>query len=275
VPPVVPPLPGPIGNLSPNGPTGLTLAGGVGESRDFVPEGTVWGYTLGDPRIDIHLLSIMTSDGVKAVGPDGRVLLSTTFGWPAERKPVPGAPPELRLGTPTDAQTARIGCEFVFELPHGSFVHTDPDNVVNLIATKADGQPLPAWLSFDDISGIFSGTPPAGSVALDVLVVARDQEGRESQQTFRLNFTAGDGAQPCPANLTRPEVDSMPLPDETGADAGYAGAIVAAAPERSSTSRGAISFGEQLKAAKPRHAEGFARFLDTQGTQRNVVRPVA
>jgi hypothetical protein len=218
-------------------------------------------------------LSIMTANGVRAVGPDGQVLESTTFGWPAERKPVHGATAELRLGTPNAAQTFAIGCEFVFELPHQSFVHTDPDMVVNLIATKPDGQPLPAWLSFDDISGIFSGTPPVGTGELDVLVVARDQEGRESQQTLHFNFTAGDGAQHCPAGSPSPERDVTPAPDRVDADAGFTDAMAAAAPEHSSASPGALSFAEQLKAAKPRHAAGFARFLDTQTAKRNVVRP--
>ncbi len=51
----------------------------------------------------------------------------------------------------------------------------------------ASGAPLPSWLSFDGVSGQFSGTPPEGlSGEIELEVTAKDTEGREAQVTFRL-----------------------------------------------------------------------------------------
>ena len=277
LPPIGGPLPEPGNNPSPvGGPTGFVIAGGTGGTGgDFVPTGgTIRLPAFGDTQLNLNVFSVITAGGIKTVGPDGQLLQSTTFGWPAERQAVPGATRELRLGAPIGAQTFQLGSEFVFELPRGSFIHTDPDNIVNLIATRPDGQPLPAWLSFDDISGIFSGTPPAGTGSIDVLVVARDQEGHESQQTFRMNFTANTGAQWSPAEVVRLALDATPATD---ADTVVADAMViaAAAPERATTKPGAMPFGEQLKAAKPRHAAAFTHFLDTQAAKRTDGRPAS
>ena len=269
LPPIGGPLPGPGNNLPPiGGPTGFDLAGGLGD-ENFRPGESVW-RPYGNHEIEINLLPTGMSYSGKTVGPDGRLLESTTFGWPADRQAAPGAARDLRLGAPIGTQTFRLGSQFVFELPRGSFIHTDPDNIVNLIATTADGQPLPAWLSFDDISGIFSGTPPLGAVALDVLVVARDQDGREAQQTFRMNFVAGETTQWRPLDLQQLEA-ALARATATGGD--VAGADIALQPH--SVRLGATPFAEQLKAAKPQHDTAFARLLNAQTAKRGLVRPAS
>ncbi|MDR0571830.1 MAG: putative Ig domain-containing protein, partial [Rickettsiales bacterium] len=49
-----------------------------------------------------------------------------------------------------------------FVLPTDLF--TDPDDSqLTYYATLANGEPLPQWLSFDQITGLFAGTPPLGS----------------------------------------------------------------------------------------------------------------
>jgi hypothetical protein len=74
-----------------------------------------------------------------------------------------------------------------FTLPRDAFVGTAPGLQLTLVATQADGKPLPAWLSFDPATGHFEGTPPAGGVpSVDVRVIAHDAAGHEAVQVFKL-----------------------------------------------------------------------------------------
>jgi hypothetical protein len=72
-------------------------------------------------------------------------------------------------------------------VPEDAFAHTDPSAVVHLDARLADGRPLPAWLSFEGVRGVFSGFPPEGlQGSLEIEVIARDTEGREARTQFVL-----------------------------------------------------------------------------------------
>jgi hypothetical protein len=72
-------------------------------------------------------------------------------------------------------------------IPADAFAHTDPNAIVQLQAAQMNGQPLPAWVSFDAASGKFKVQPPAGaSGELYIKVVARDAQGREAVATFRI-----------------------------------------------------------------------------------------
>ena len=74
-----------------------------------------------------------------------------------------------------------------FRVPADAFAHTNPSAVVLLDARLENGAPLPSWLSFDGVSGQFSGTPPEGmrgEIAIEV--TAKDNEGREARASFRL-----------------------------------------------------------------------------------------
>lgn len=54
-------------------------------------------------------------------------------------------------------------------------------------ARQADGRTLPAWLSFNPVSGRFEGSPPPGfSGELRIQVIARDSQGREARTVFTL-----------------------------------------------------------------------------------------
>ena len=77
----------------------------------------------------------------------------------------------------------------VLRVPGDAFAHTDPAARVYLEARLANGAPLPGWLKFDGLRGIFSGTPPEGvDGTLEVEVVARDTEGREARTKFTLEI---------------------------------------------------------------------------------------
>jgi hypothetical protein len=80
-----------------------------------------------------------------------------------------------------------FGADGFARVPQDAFAHTDPKAIVQLEARMINGAPLPAWLQFSGTSGLFRGTPPDGfRGTLEILVIARDSEGREARTTFEL-----------------------------------------------------------------------------------------
>ncbi len=56
---------------------------------------------------------------------------------------------------------------------------------LTLVATLANGSPLPAWLSFDATTRTFSGNPPDGAAGtVSVKLTAKDASGLEASDTF-------------------------------------------------------------------------------------------
>lgn len=93
----------------------------------------------------------------------------------------------LLASAPIQDLTVRSGGRIDFQLGADTFVHGVPGTVLQLSARTADGRPLPAWLRFDARTGRFEGVPPSGfSGTLAVQVMARDAQGREALQTFRI-----------------------------------------------------------------------------------------
>ncbi|GLR13422.1 hypothetical protein GCM10007907_22120 [Chitinimonas prasina] len=87
-------------------------------------------------------------------------------------------------------QTATADTPFTLPLLAGLF--SDPDgDVLSHTVTLADGSPLPAWLSFDAVTGVLSGTPGnAQAGGLDLLVVATDTAGLRATVPFKLQVLA-------------------------------------------------------------------------------------
>ncbi|MDY0300215.1 MAG: DUF4347 domain-containing protein [Trichlorobacter sp.] len=80
-----------------------------------------------------------------------------------------------------------------FNLPTGTFRHSEADAKVALEATLADGRPLPNWLTFDADSGRFVGKPPKdASGVVDLKVTARDDKGNVAHTQFLLRVTSED-----------------------------------------------------------------------------------
>ncbi|CAM4188485.1 YDG domain-containing protein [Comamonas aquatilis] len=82
----------------------------------------------------------------------------------------------------------RPATPFTFALPKDTFVHSNSAEPLSIEARLADGQPLPSWLRFDVQGWVFSGMPPEGSSALDVVVIARDASGHRAQTQVQLSF---------------------------------------------------------------------------------------
>jgi Ca2+-binding RTX toxin-like protein len=85
------------------------------------------------------------------------------------------------------AQSARENDAFAFELPAATFADADAGDSLALSARLANGDPLPAWLSFDAATGRLIGTPAhADAGELQIVVTATDLAGAAVSQTFAL-----------------------------------------------------------------------------------------
>ncbi|NIC43608.1 hypothetical protein, partial [Aquabacterium sp. A08] len=103
-------------------------------------------------------------------------------------------PPNLTLANAVTDQFADPGTESRFAIPYDTFAHTKADAQITLLAKLQDGSDLPSWVVFDPQSGTFTVNPPAdlpeAQRELKLMVIARDQEGREAVAPFR--FFVGD-----------------------------------------------------------------------------------
>ncbi|MFT3858106.1 MAG: Ig-like domain-containing protein [Aquabacterium sp.] len=78
------------------------------------------------------------------------------------------------------------GSRISFAVPADTFAQTNPQARVTLAAMRADGRPLPAWLSFNPQTGRFEGTPPPGTGDVTIRVIARDAQGHEAVTVFKI-----------------------------------------------------------------------------------------
>ncbi len=78
----------------------------------------------------------------------------------------------------------------------------------NLSATLADDSALPAWISFDPILGVFSGTPPLEVTMLQVKVTASTPTMPSTSDIFTLKtakpIKRGENDDPMPGGMPRP-----------------------------------------------------------------------
>jgi hypothetical protein len=147
-----------------------------------------------------------------------------------------------------------VGQVLDFRVPGEAFAHTNKNAIVNLDAYLVDGSPLPEWLDFDPISGRFAGKLPTGAPdTLEIKVIARDNEGRETSTTFIIHIRSEKIS---PANQ-RGAADGT---DGSAHHADAASALAAAklaaakAPEKPAAAR---SFRDQLADAKRGSASPF------------------
>ncbi|MGH8661837.1 MAG: putative Ig domain-containing protein, partial [Burkholderiales bacterium] len=91
------------------------------------------------------------------------------------------------LDGPIADQSAQEDAAFSFTLPAGTFVDADAGDALAFSAARADGSPMPGWLSFEGATQSFSGTPTNDDVgAFDVSVTATDAGGLSASDTFTL-----------------------------------------------------------------------------------------
>lgn len=84
------------------------------------------------------------------------------------------------------AQTISQGSAFTLDVS-GNFTDDDPGDTLTLAATRADNTALPAWLTFNASTGVFSGTPGNGDVGtVSVKVTATDTGNASVTETFNI-----------------------------------------------------------------------------------------
>ncbi|MBS0337960.1 MAG: putative Ig domain-containing protein [Proteobacteria bacterium] len=167
-----------------------------------------------------------------------------------------------------------------YRIPADAFGHTDPAAIVRLDARSADGSPLPPWLQFDALTGTFRGMPPGGArTLLEIVLTARDEEGREANIAFTLELgvKAGEG-EPVKADgdrapaepRARADLDDGDLEKVAGdaADADAGDAPAKAKVEKAKPARaGAVPFAEQVLAAKTARDPLLAKILGAKDKQ--------
>ena len=105
------------------------------------------------------------------------------------------------LSNPIPDQTISTGAAWSYTLPAATFSDPDPADILTYSASKADGSPLPAWLSFNASTRTFSGTPAdADAASLNLRVTATDPHGASISDSFSL--TVSDTAPPLITRIT-------------------------------------------------------------------------
>jgi Ca2+-binding RTX toxin-like protein len=95
------------------------------------------------------------------------------------------------LSTPPADQTATENSPFSYLLPATTFEDIDVGDSLRYDAALTDGSGLPGWLSFDDATGAFSGTPGSGDAgSLVIRITATDLAGATAETVFTLNVGA-------------------------------------------------------------------------------------
>ena len=124
-------------------------------------------------------------------------------------------------------------------VPHDAFADTKANATVTLAAQQLNGAALPSWMSFNPQTGTFEGTPPPGFKGeVVVKVIARDNDGREAVQTFKI--VVGEG------NQGRTEPGGEQGQPQGGQ--GRTGAVGTDAKHASTKPMGKVSLSEQLRA---------------------------
>jgi len=151
----------------------------------------------------VRLGAITTTARLSLLGVAPEILESLDRGFPALRDPAAAA--RVGAGTGTGAAGGALlsvlngmpdivaaGGSLNYTVPRDAFVHSDSRAIIKLEARQVDGRPLPNWIRFDGITGVFNVRPPAsGSAPVDVKLVARDNVGREAETTFRIGTPDG------------------------------------------------------------------------------------
>lgn len=94
-----------------------------------------------------------------------------------------------QIGAAIANHTSESGKPLQYRLPANAFKDIDKGDVLTLSAKLENGQPLPSWLSFDEKTGQFSGTPPSSRTANNyrIAVTATDKGGLSARQNFTLS----------------------------------------------------------------------------------------
>jgi len=92
------------------------------------------------------------------------------------------------LNYPIPDQSVQTGQLFLYTVPDSVFIDDDGNNTLVYSAVLSNGNPLPAWLSFDPDTRTFTGTPTE-AINIDIKVTAADSAGISVSCTFAIDIT--------------------------------------------------------------------------------------
>jgi Ca2+-binding RTX toxin-like protein len=152
--------------------TAGNLADNLDGTWSFTPQANYYG----DVIVDYEVVD----------GQGGRMPVVQSFSL----SPVNDAP-RLAQALPDAAASAEQAFQYV--VSPGAFADVDGGDVLTLSATRANGSPLPAWLVFDPILRMFSGTPGTGDAGVLALrVTASDLAGLTAQDDFQITVSSAN-----------------------------------------------------------------------------------
>jgi hypothetical protein len=79
-----------------------------------------------------------------------------------------------------------MGEMFAFTVPDSTFIDDDGNQTLTYSARLTNGDPLPGWMTFDSVTGTFSGVPPVVEL-LNIRVTATDTAGASAFTNFLMN----------------------------------------------------------------------------------------
>lgn len=136
-------------------------------------------------------------------GPDGANLDLSPNVFSFDVTPVDDRPV---LAIPLSDQAAAVGNLFQFAIDPSNFVDADAGATLVFSAVRADGGPLPTWLTFDPVKQSFTGVPAAEDRSrTEIVVTATDPTGLAVMDTFALEV----------AGLPQGAAGSITLEEET------------------------------------------------------------
>ena len=91
----------------------------------------------------------------------------------------------MNAGIPDQKYQTHADVRYI--IPVDAFSHTNPNAIVKLSVSSADGKGLPSWLKFDMHKGEFKGIPPESYKGeLAIRVRATDNYGNQIETQFRI-----------------------------------------------------------------------------------------
>ncbi len=146
------------------------VAAAGGTETAFV---VTYNVTVVDGQLDIHLYKSGADNplicAIEAVRIDG-VLNNPPF-----------------LATPIADQIIEVNQNFNFTIPEGTFQDADEGDELTLTVSLVNGAPLPSWLSYDEATQTFNGTPSTADAGVyNIRVRATDRESESVSDDFSI-----------------------------------------------------------------------------------------
>jgi alpha-tubulin suppressor-like RCC1 family protein/uncharacterized protein YpmS len=99
------------------------------------------------------------------------------------------------LVNPIPNRIATEGTAYAYTVPSNTFVDVDSGDVLTYTATQENGSALPAWLSFDPLTRVFSGLPTNSDVgSITITITATDGSAQSITDTFVLSVNNTNSA---------------------------------------------------------------------------------